>query len=48
VWTSRDRGATSYSDTDVLVGARLIYEIDALDASGNVIGHGETGIVTCC
>jgi hypothetical protein len=35
-----------YEDTE-RVGARMFYEVTALDASGRVLGHGES-MITCC
>jgi hypothetical protein len=39
--------ATRAVDTAVLVGARLVYEVQALAADGTVLGHGLT-MITCC
>jgi hypothetical protein len=47
VFTTNSRTATGYADHDVAAGAGYSYWIDALDTSGNVVGHGTT-TVTCC
>lgn len=47
VFTSDSRTAASYADHDVQPSTGYSYWIEALDASGTVIGRG-TATVTCC
>jgi hypothetical protein len=48
VFSTQDRGTTSYIDTTLVRGTPYTFLVDALRADGSVLAHSNVVPVSCC